>query len=192
LQRALSLDLPDPPLADARLALREFRDEDLADLVAACRDPLVQRFTRLPADYGEAEGRAFIAGAAGRRARRESLELAAADGAGGRLLGAVGLVVDRHDADRAEVGYWVAPWARGAGVATRALALLSRWALGPLGLARLDLLASVANPASMRVAERCGYVREGTLRKAWFRGPQREDLALYSLLADDLTESRPG
>jgi RimJ/RimL family protein N-acetyltransferase len=188
----LSLGLPDPPLADARVALRDFRDEDLADVVAACRDPLVQRFTRIPADYGEAQGRAFIAGAAGRRARGESLELAVVGAAGGRLLGAVGLVMDRYDPARAEVGYWVAPWARGAGVAARALALLSRWALGPLGLARLDLVASVANPASMRVAERCGFVREGTLRKAWFRGPQREDLAVFSLLADDLAARRPG
>jgi RimJ/RimL family protein N-acetyltransferase len=155
-------------------------------VVAACRDPLTQRFTRLPADYTEADGRAFIEGAPGRRARRESIELAVAAAADGRLLGAVGLIIDRHDAARAEVGYWVAPWARGRGVAGRALALISRWALGPLGLARLDLHASVANAASMRVAERCGYVREGTLRKAWFRGPAREDLALYSLLVEDL------
>ena len=170
------------------MALRELRDEDLADVVAACRDPQVQRFTRLPPDYGEAHGRAFIAGAAGRRGRGASIELAVTGAAGGRLLGAIGLVMDRHDAARAEVGYWVAPWARRAGVASRSLALISPWALGPLGLARLDLLASVANPASIRAAERCGYVREGTLRKAWFRGPQREDMALYSLLADDIGE----
>jgi RimJ/RimL family protein N-acetyltransferase len=154
--------------------------------VAACRDPLVQRFTRIPADYGEEDGRAFIGGAPGRRARGESIELAVAPAAGGRLLGAVGLVVDRHDPARAEVGYWVGPWARGQGVAARALALLSGWALGPLGLARLDLHASVSNAASLRVAARCGYVREGTLRRAWFRGPVREDLAVFSLLPEDL------
>jgi RimJ/RimL family protein N-acetyltransferase len=148
----------------------------------------VQRFTRLPAGYNEAHGRAFISGAPGRRGRGESIELAVTGAAAGRLLGAIGLVMDRHDSERAEVGYWVAPWARGAGVATRALRLISRWGLGPLGLARLDLLASVANPASIRAAERCGFVREGTLRKAWFRGPQREDMALCSLLADDLGE----
>ncbi len=38
----------------------------------------------------------------------------------------------------------------------------------------------------MRAAERCGYVREGTLRRAWYRGPVREDLAVYSLLAEDI------
>lgn len=154
--------------------------------MAACRDPLVQRFTRIPAAYGEDDGRAFIAGAPGRRARGESVELAVAPAGGGRLLGAIGLIVDRHDPARAEVGYWVGPWARGEGVAARALMLLSGWALGPLGFARLDLYASVSNAASLRVAGRCGYVREGTLRKAWFRGPAREDLAVFSLLPGDL------
>ncbi|HSJ73386.1 MAG TPA: GNAT family protein [Miltoncostaeaceae bacterium] len=166
--------------------MRQFADDDLEDVVAACRDPLVQRFTRIPTAYGEEEGRAFIGGAAGRRARCESIELAVTPLGGGRLLGAIGLVVDRHDPARAEVGYWVGPWARDAGVAGRALSLVSRWALGPLGLARLDLYASVANAASLRVAVRCGFVREGTLRRAWFRGPAREDLAVFSLLPEDL------
>jgi RimJ/RimL family protein N-acetyltransferase len=155
-------------------------------VVAACRDPAVQRFTRVPAGYGEADGRAFIAGAPGRRLRGESLELAVAAADGDRLLGAIGLVMDAHDGARAEVGYWVAPEARGAGVATGALALFSRWALGAGGLARLDLHASVANPASIRVAERCGFVREGTLRRAWYRGPAREDMAVLSLIREDL------
>jgi RimJ/RimL family protein N-acetyltransferase len=166
--------------------LRPFDLGDLGDVVAGCRDPQVQRFTRIPAGYGPEHGRAFIEGAAGRRERWRGIELAICGAGDPRLLGAIGLAMDRHDAGRAEVGYWVAPWARGAGVAGRALALVAPWALRTLGLARLDLYASVANPASIRVAERCGFVREGTLRKGWFRGPEREDLALLSLLPDDL------
>lgn len=168
------------------MRLRAFDLADLDDVVAACRDPAIQRFTHIPAGYGPDDGRAFIAGGPVRRARRQGIEVAVTGAGGGRLLGAIGLVMDRHDPERAEVGYWVAPWARGRGVAGRALALMSGWALGPLGLARLDLHASVANAASLRVAERCGYVREGTLRRGWYRGPGREDLALYSLLREDL------
>lgn len=155
-------------------------------MVAACRDPLVQRFTRVPTGYDESDGRAFISGAAGRRRRGESLELAIASAGDDRLLGAIGIVMDRYDAARGEVGYWVAPEARGAGVASRALALVSRWALASGGFARLDLTASIANPASIRVAERCGFVREGTLRGAWARGPAREDMAIFSLVAADV------
>lgn len=182
----IPLLLPDPPLADERVLLRPLAEADVPDVVEGCRDPLVQRFTRVPANYREDDARAFIGGAADRRANGVSLELAIADAEGERLAGVIGLVRDRWDVERAEVGYWVAPWARGAGVASRALALLSRWALDDVGFVRLDLQASVANPGSLRVAERCGYVREGRLRRAWYRGEEREDMVLFSLVDRDL------
>jgi RimJ/RimL family protein N-acetyltransferase len=166
--------------------LRPFEEADVARVVEGCRDELTQRFTRVPSPYGEEDARAFVAGAHGRRVRGESLDLAVTSAATGLLIGAVGFNIDRHDPQRAEIGYWVSPDARGAGVATRALTLLSRWALREGGLVRIDLLAGVTNMASLRVAERSGFVREGTLRRAWYRGPEREDMALFSLLAEDL------
>jgi RimJ/RimL family protein N-acetyltransferase len=182
----IPLPLPDPPLADERVVLRAMAERDVADIVEACRDPLIQRYTRVPEGYGEVDARAFVGGARDRRAHGLSLELAIADLRDSRLAGVVGLVRDRWDVERAEVGYWVAPRARGGGVASRGLALLSRWALRELGFARLDLQAALSNPGSIRVAERCGYVREGRLRRAWYRGEEREDMALFSLVGDDL------
>ena len=114
-----------------------------------------------------------------------ALDLAVADMGDDRLLGCVGLLVDRHDADRAEIGYWVVPAERRRGVAVRALGLLSRWAVTEGGYARLDLQAALTNTASIRAAQRCGFVREATLRAAWYRGT-REDMALFSLLPGDL------
>jgi RimJ/RimL family protein N-acetyltransferase len=182
----IPLLLPDPPLADERVLLRTLAEDDVPHVVEGCRDPLVQRFTRVPAGYGEADARAFIGGAADRRANGVSLELAIAGPEDGRLAGVIGLVRDRWDVERAEVGYWVTPRARGEGLASRALALVSWWAIDVVGFARIDLQASVANPGSVRVAERCGYVREGRLRQAWYRGEEREDMLLFSLVAGDL------
>ena len=77
----------------------------------------------------------------------------------------------------------------GAGaIAGRALRLLARWALGPLGLERVELRISVDNEPSLRVAERLGFVREGVLRSAHLKGDVREDVAVYSLLR---TRGRP-
>ena len=70
----IPLLLPDPPLADGRVILRPLADGDVAAIVEGCRDPLVQRFTRVPADYSEDDARAFIGGAPGRRANGVSLE----------------------------------------------------------------------------------------------------------------------
>ena len=59
------------------------------------------------------------------------------------------------------VGYWVAPWARNRGLATRAVETLSAWALGDGGFDRLELTTHPENTASQRVAEKAGFNREG-------------------------------
>ena len=60
----------------------------------------------------------------------------------------------------AEIGYWLAPEARGRGAATRALRLLSAWTLREWPIGRLHLMADVDNTASQAVAERAGFTRE--------------------------------
>ena len=66
----------------------------------------------------------------------------------------------------AEVSYWVLPAARGRRVAPRALAAVAAWSFAALGLHRVEALHSTANPASCLVAERAGFVAEGTRRRA--------------------------
>ena len=47
---------------------------------------------------------------------------------------------------------------------TRAVRLIAAWGFRSLALERVDLLAATDNPASQRVAERCGFTREAVLR----------------------------
>ncbi|MFF9277788.1 GNAT family N-acetyltransferase [Streptomyces griseosporeus] len=86
------------------------------------------------------------------------------------------------------VGYWVLPEARGRGVATRALALTARWALTDLRLHRLELDHAVGHEVSCKVAERCGFRYEGTLRGSIFEAGRRDafrDAHLHARLATD-------
>jgi RimJ/RimL family protein N-acetyltransferase len=80
----------------------------------------------------------------------------------------------------------VAPEARNRGVGTRAVRLLSRWAIEELALERIELFANPENEASLRLALSAGYTREGTLRLYRKRRGVREDLVMHSLLAGDL------
>jgi [ribosomal protein S5]-alanine N-acetyltransferase len=75
---------------------------------------------------------------------------------------------------------------RGRGVATAALGLAVRWAFEGLHLARLDLGVDIRNAASLRVAAKVGFRREGTLHGLMGRGGERRDEAVYSLLPTDL------
>ena len=58
-------------------------------------------------------------------------------------------------------------------------------ALTEAGALRARLVIDVANPASARVAERCGYVREGVMRSVYFKNGQRIDAGLWSRLPTD-------
>jgi RimJ/RimL family protein N-acetyltransferase len=83
-----------------------------------------------------------------------------------------------------ELGYIVAPEARGRGVAGEALRQLTEWAFGE-GALRVELWIDVVNEPSKRVAARCGYVREGVLRSIHFRQGQRHDFEIWSRLPTD-------
>ncbi len=65
----------------------------------------------------------------------------------------------------AEVAYWVLPHARGRGVATRATVAATRWGHG-FGFHRIELEHSTLNPASCVVANRAGFIAEGTKRQS--------------------------
>jgi RimJ/RimL family protein N-acetyltransferase len=88
------------------------------------------------------------------------------------------------------VGYWCASGARGRGITTTALRLLSRYAFDELGLERLELVTDPDNHASQRVAEKAGYRREGILR-SHIRHPdgRRRDSVMFSLLPGELALS---
>jgi RimJ/RimL family protein N-acetyltransferase len=166
--------------------LRPFREADVPAVVAACGDPEIPRFTRVPSPYGETEARVFLASAEEQRRRGVGIALAIVPHDSDRLLGATGLRAVDWENSRAEIGYWVVAAERRRGVASRALRLLAEWALLRLGLARIEALAHVDNVASHAVAERGGFVREGVLRSYSEIKGSRWDQVMYSLVREDL------
>jgi RimJ/RimL family protein N-acetyltransferase len=164
-----------PELADGELRLRVPVSDDVPAITAACQDPDIQRWTRIPSPYREADARSFVELAQGGVERGGSVHLlvvpAGHEGEpGGALLGAVGVGIDPADFS-GEFGYWLTPSARGRGVATRAGRLLCRFALEGVGLGYLGLVAASHNAASNAVARRLGFTHEGTLRDAMIDGP---------------------
>ena len=84
--------------------------------------------------------------------------------------------VDLHSWDwagpRAEVGYWGRTPDLGRGLVTEAVRAVCDAAFTTLGAKRLQCLCDTRNRPSCRLAERCGFVREGLLRD-YERDPPR-------------------
>jgi RimJ/RimL family protein N-acetyltransferase len=147
-------------------------------------DPGVQRFTRVPVPPPAGFARTFVR--LYEEGRRDGTRdgFAVVDGGDEVLAFAMAVRIER-EARSAELGYVVLPAARGRGVATESLRLLTDWAFAELGCLRLELLISVENDASKRVAERCGYVREGVLRSLHLKQDVRTDTEIWSRLPSD-------
>jgi RimJ/RimL family protein N-acetyltransferase len=185
-QRGREIPLPDPPLTDGMVSLRPWLEDDLPLMTKALQDPEIPRWTTIPAPYGERDAREYLRRAQPDRLAGRELGLAVADAAEGTLLGGCGLSRFDWTDLRCEIGYWIASEARGRTVGTRAVRLLSRWALRSLGLERIELLVDPLNEPSNRLAASAGFVREGLMRAYRRRGGGRWDLVMYALLLDDL------
>lgn len=175
------LALPDPPLSDGVVALRGFRPGDIDPLVRACSDPDIVRYCGgIPQPYGRDQARGWLTTHPHARRAGTEMPLCIADAESDELLGATGLHRVEWDHHRAETGYWVAPWARGRGVASRALSLLARWTLEDLGFGRIHLYAETGNEASQAVARAAGFEEEGCLRSFLEIRGERRDVIVFS------------
>nr|WP_232839963.1 GNAT family protein [Nocardia aurea] len=86
---------------------------------------------------------------------------------------------------QAEVAYWTVPAARGRGVAPRAAATLTDWALNARGFHRIELAHSVRNTQSCRVARKLGFALEGTRRSAGLHADGWHDMHLHARIRGD-------
>jgi RimJ/RimL family protein N-acetyltransferase len=103
----------------------------------------------------------------------------------GRIVGGISLFHADWEVRSAEIGYGVRADERGKGYATEALVAVSRWTLSAGGMQRAWLTANTDNVASVRVAEKAGFAREGTLRRAGLEDDGLHDQALFALLSDE-------
>jgi len=152
------------------------------DFEALTTDPDVVRFTRVPDERSDGFAARWIETYVRAWKDGSRAGFAIVDAADGSFLGMVALVQIHLDMAEGELGYIIAPAARGRGIAGRAIGLLAGWAFRELGLMRLEAWIDVANEPSKRVAERSGFIFEGVRRSVHFKEHQRADMAIYSLL----------
>jgi RimJ/RimL family protein N-acetyltransferase len=170
-------------LRDGDLVLRPWVEDDVPALVDACNDPEISRWIpNIPSPYTEGDALAFVRGEVLPEVDHYAITL---DGA---VVGAIGISQNSHGY-KATIGYWVSAEARGRGICTRALRLLSHHALAELELQRVDLITDPDNVASQRVAEKVGFQREGVLR-SHLRHPDGRirDSVMFSLLPGELLQ----
>ena len=168
-----------PCLDDGVITLRPPTAGDVDAITDACQDPEIPRWTRVPSPYTRTHAVEYVERSVRTWDQGTDAPFVILDGESGALLGAIGVHRFGGEDDGPEVGYWLERSARGRGVATRALRLVSDWACRDQGV-RLLLQADVRNTASRRVAEKAAFRYVGDAKAPQGCG-DCETMAVYEL-----------
>jgi RimJ/RimL family protein N-acetyltransferase len=184
--RARGIEFPIGGIDDGEIRLRFRTDADIPAIVAACQDPEIPRWTRVPYDYDEATARDWSERAEADQREGRGLHLLVVDAKDDRLLGSMGIVAIDWEESSCDIGYWAVAAERGRGLIPRAARLFCRWIFEALPIERITISAEPENAASRRVAEKAGFTYEGVLRSFFVNKGTRRDAASYSLLRGEL------
>ncbi|MFC0865317.1 GNAT family N-acetyltransferase [Sphaerimonospora cavernae] len=174
-------------LEGERLVLRPFVRRDAFDVVEAVRDdPEMRRWLTWTAGYTLEQAIEWCTRLSHPAGPGDGGSFAIEPRGGGRLAGAIGVQREDHERGDAEVGYWIAPWARRRGYAAEAVRMLTAHLLRS-GFQRVHLLVATGNHASRAVARRAGFVEEGILRQALPVPDGRADAVLFGVLKGEIS-----
>ena len=101
----------------------------------------------------------------------------------GEAVGGIGCILGEGVYQRsAQFGYWLGERYWGRGIMTPAVAAVVPYAMQRYRLVRLESPVFEWNPASMRVLEKSGFVREAALKASVFKDGQLIDSVVYALI----------
>lgn len=105
----------------------------------------------------------------------------------GKIIGSITCVDTNENSERGEIGYCIGYDFWGKGIMTEATESVVNYLIKEVGYNRLEISHAIKNPASGKVAQKCGFKFEGTKRE-YFKSLNGEflDIAFYSILKSDV------
>jgi ribosomal-protein-alanine N-acetyltransferase len=174
-----------PTIFSERLVLRPFRLTDAPIVRKLAGDRAIADTTiRIPHPYEKGAAEKWIETHREAFRRKQFIVFAIVRRKSGRLIGAIGLTLDRRN-ENAELGYWIGRRYWNRGYATEAAEIMLMYGFTELGINKVHAHHFVRNPASGRVLERIGMKREGLLRQHVKKGDTFEDIVQYGILREE-------
>ena len=174
-----------PTLQHGLITLRKPEERDIVPLFEGVQDPLIPKFTRIPANYQMANAEHYVRERSpnGFTMRTELQLVLEYDG---KFAGALSFHTLVLEEEKAEIGYWLSADVRGKGIATQATKLLTEYGFETIGFHRIEALVVESNTPSLRVLANAGYVQEGVLRdKSCCGDGTRENMVMFAAIRSD-------
>ena len=149
------------------LVLWPFTEDDADRVVEACSDPRTRHWlVSLPRPYARADALSYLEHTRELAAQGVGVVWCIADAGDDRCLGSIGLEGLSSYAPWAEIGYWAHPEARGRGLVTAAVRLVTDYARSAGLATSIVIRCAEGNRASRHVAEAAGYREVGRMPQA--------------------------
>lgn len=178
-----------PTLSRGLITLRPARESDIQSIYEACQDPLIPKFTTVPANYTLAHAEFFIREKAPQSFLNQSELLFIMEkgvGEDAKFAGPISFHSFDVANESAEIGYWITQEMRGMGIGKIACHLLTDYGFTTMGYRRIQAHVNVENIASRKLLLASGYTLEGVIRsKVKEDNGQFTDMALFSILNDE-------
>lgn len=162
--------------------IRDWKRDDASSIAKYANNRKIWLNLRdaFPHPYSAADAEAFIT-----RAMQSVPRTFFAIATQTEAIGSIGFALG-HDVHRftAELGYWLGEPFWGKGIMTEAVKAICEYAFQELGLYRISATPYITNPASARVLEKAGFVREGILRSSAVKEGRVLDQLMYALVSD--------
>jgi RimJ/RimL family protein N-acetyltransferase len=171
-----------PTLQYGLITLRKPEERDIIPLFEGVQDPLIPKFTRIPANYQMANAEHYVHERCPNGFTMQT-EIQLVLEYDGKFAGALSFHTLVLDEAKAEIGYWLTADARGKGIATAATKLLTGYGFETIGFHRIEALVVESNKPSLKVLANAGYEQEGILRdKCCGADGSRENMVLFAAL----------
>jgi ribosomal-protein-alanine N-acetyltransferase len=171
-----------PVLETARLLVRPPNLRDAEDFYTFARDEEMCRYVLWDAHKNPRESRETLRGMIKRNHQGYPGTFVIEIKNERRMIGTIGFQWIDPENNNCELGYSIARRLWGHGIAAEALEVVVRYAFDQLDLNRVEAKHDVLNPASGRVLDKAGFLREGLARESLVIKGRHADMQRYALL----------
>ena len=180
-----------PTLSHGLITLRPSRESDIQSIYEACQDPLIPKFTTVPAEYTMAHALDYVQRVPASLEMRREIPFVIEFGVGDdkEFAGVASFHTISLENHRAEIGYWMHALMRGKGIGTIAAKMITNYGFLTMGFRRIEAAVDIDNTASQKLLMSAGYTKEGILRQRVTRSDGSQlDMMELAVLASDWKE----
>ena len=172
-------------LKTKRLILRPLRESDATRIFELCNNDVIYKsLLTMPHPYTMDDARNKITKDTQKFETGEKYCFAITFKENDELIGIID-ITNNQKFRFGEIGFWLDDTLWNKGIMTEATQAVVHFGFKTLKLHKLIIKAYVNNFGSIKVAEKCGFIKEGTMKECYYVHGEYQDLFIFGLTEDD-------